>query len=126
MTDWVDAGDIMDTSDAVRGSLRATIAKVRQDADATADRKASKRAVAVAGATQTAVINRYIAGAETIRERVEEVPGSLVSEVRRKIRRLSRDEFDNALEHALESEWIREVEETGQGRSKRSLHPGAG
>jgi hypothetical protein len=59
-----------------------------------------------------------------IADAVRAEPGVAVGELRRKVRGPRRRLWDEALQLAKDEGWVVEIEEPGQGTSKRVLHPG--
>lgn len=117
---WRLAGMLVAHSRAVIADIEAhSQREARQRERATSDRLAER---AVNAAVQSEA-HRIVECAKKIARKVRTEPGISRSDARRSLVRW-RDVFDDGLDHAINTEWVTEHREPGQGEAKRVLHPG--
>lgn len=123
--DWLLAGMVRATSDAVRGSVQSAVAA---DVDFR-EQQTINRVVRQASAVEEARERRrlVVECAEKVKEKVEAEPERwTVATLKRDLSKRQRLFFDEALAYAVDEEWVHEVPAAGQGTNKRTLRPGQG
>jgi hypothetical protein len=122
-SDWALSGIVADTSDAVRAYAEKVVgARARRDEDDVTGRVV-RREIAK---QEALTVNAVVAVARWIGSLVWQEPDGSLSpgKARSLLYRPRREHFDDGLEHAKQSGWVRVVEEAGQGTDKSRLRRG--
>jgi hypothetical protein len=119
---WEHAEGLMATSDATRALV---LNETRAEADRTFEGKKRFQSSIAVAQDEAVSLRRTVTCATKIAERVHAEPERwLYSTMRRTVTARDREVMADAIEHAIAEQWIKVVEEAGQGKPKRALRPG--
>jgi hypothetical protein len=119
---WALAGQVLDTSDAVRGLAQKAVRLREARSEAAYSTKLGARQAIANDYAQTHSIDQV---ARRLAGIVRHAPGILTpGKARVKLSRPQRRYFDDALEYGLAHGWIQLEETPGQGEAAARLHPG--